>query len=107
MRSLQFWDSLLLVPLLALAGCASPRNLLPEQLNALGVRNGAKYWDAESALNQSGYSCFVTGDQRQNFDCSRQAGVFPTCMLRVTFVVNNLNEVSALRAPEAACIGAP
>jgi hypothetical protein len=92
---------------LLLSACSTPPKLTPEQLATLGVRNGAVYWEAEQALVQQGYHVFVTGAKREAFDFSKQSGVFPTCLLRVTFTADDRNRVTDLHVAEPACMGTP
>jgi hypothetical protein len=90
-----------------LSGCGTPSKLSSEQLAALGVSDGIMYWSAEGALMQKGYRCYVSGARRENFDCTKQTGFFPTCISRVDFEVDDKNLVSNLRALGPACIGTP
>lgn len=90
-----------------MAGCSAPANISPERLRAIGVADGVPYWQAQESLAREGYSCFVTGDKRENFDCTKTVGVFPTCVMRVEFLADDRNMVSALRTRTAACIGTP
>lgn len=90
-----------------LPACTTPEKLSSTQLEAIGVQEGAKYWDAEQKLAQRGYSCYVSGADRENFDCTRSAGVLPSCILRITFVVNDKNLVSRLTVSDPACMGTP
>lgn len=92
---------------LLLSGCTTPAKLTPERLAALGVKDGAMYWEAEQKLAQEGYHCHITGVKREDFDCTKQAGFFPTCIFRVQFQATDENLVSNLRVAEPACIGTP
>lgn len=90
-----------------LSACRAPSNLTSERLVSLGVREGAMYWHAEQKLAQEGYSCYVSGASRENFDCTKNAGFFPSCVLRIQFKANDQNLVSNLRVADPACIGTP
>ena len=90
-----------------LLGCSTPSKPSPEQLASLGVRKGAVYWDAEQKLMQAGYSCYVSGAKRENFDCTKSTGFLVTCIHRVKFEADDKNLVSNLRAVGPACIGTP
>lgn len=92
---------------LLLSGCSTPPQPTPEQLATLGVRDGAIYWEAEQALVQQGYHVFVSGARREAFDFTKRGGGFPTCLLRVTFKVDDRNRVADLHAAEPACMGTP
>jgi hypothetical protein len=89
------------------AGCSTPVKISPERLSLLGVRVGAPYWAGQQKLASEGYRCYVSGAKRENFDCTKQQGYFPTCLLRVQFVVDDRNMISALRVADPACVGAP
>jgi 4-hydroxyphenylpyruvate dioxygenase-like putative hemolysin len=90
-----------------LSGCSAPPQLSLAQLDAIGVRPGSRHWDATRSLHQQGYVCSVSGKKREQFDCTKTAGVFPTCVLRVGFDVNDENEIVSVTAPAPACIGTP
>ena len=90
-----------------LAGCSTPQKMSGSQLESLGVRAGVAQWEATSKLQREGYVCSFSGAKRENFDCSKTAGFFPTCILRVQFVVDDHNRVSAPNVPEPACLGTP
>lgn len=90
-----------------LIGCSTPVNITADRLAALGVVDGAMYWEAQQKLAQEGYRCFVNGAKRENFDCTRTVGFFPTCVMRVTFVADDRNLVSRLNVPHPACMGTP
>jgi hypothetical protein len=90
-----------------LQGCSTPKKLSDAELESIGLRNGVKYWDAQRKLAQRGYSCFVGGAKRETFDCTRYAGTFPTCLLRVEFVADDMNVVSGLTVRDPACMGTP
>lgn len=90
-----------------LSACRAPSKLTPERLASLGVGEGAMYWHAQQKLAQEGYSCYVSGASRENFDCTKNAGFFPSCVLRIQFKVNDQNLVSNLRVADPACIGTP
>lgn len=91
----------------ALLGCSTPENISAERLAAIGVMEGTTYWEAQQKLAQEGYRCFVSGAKRENIDCTKTTGFFPTCVLRVTFIADDKNLVSTLRAPHPACMGTP
>jgi hypothetical protein len=65
------------------------------------------YWEAEQALLQRGYSCSTSGAKRENFDCTRFAGAWPTCLLRVSFVADDKNLVASLDVRGPVCVGTP
>lgn len=65
------------------------------------------YWNAEQRLMQEGYSCYVSGAKRENFDCTKRIGFLVTCIHRVTFEASDKNLVSNLRSVGPACIGTP
>ena len=90
-----------------LSACRAPSKLTPERLVSLGVVEGVMYWHAQQKLAQEGYSCYVSGASRENFDCTKNTGFFPSCVLRIQFKVNDQNLVSNLRAADPACIGTP
>ncbi len=96
-----------LLALTLLGGCGTPQPLSMTQLEALGVREGMPHWEATPRLFRQGYACFVSGARREHFDCTKTAGVFPTCVLRVDFDVNDQNLILALRVSEPACLGTP
>jgi len=89
------------------AGCTTPSKLSSAELESSGVREGARYWEAEQALSQRGYSCYVSGANRENFDCTRSAGTWPSCILRVSFVADDKNLVTSLVVRDPACLGTP
>ena len=90
-----------------LAACSTPSKPTSSELAALGVREGVVYWEAEQKLAQAGYHCFVSGDRRDDFDCTKEAGFFPSCTLRVHFKADQQNRVDNLRIADPACIGTP
>ena len=90
-----------------LAGCSTTQKLSDAQRESLGIRAGATHWEVTPQLFKEGYVCYVSGAKRENFDCSKQTGFFPTCILRVRFTVDDQNKISALSVPEPACIGTP
>lgn len=92
---------------ICVAGCSTPAKMTSNDLTSIGVTEGIIYWQAEQKLAGEGYHCFVTGAKRENFDCTKTTGVFPTCVLRVTFSVDDKNLVSQLRVPNPACVGSP
>lgn len=88
-------------------GCSPPLKMSPDHLASIGVVEGAMYWEAEQKLAREGYQCFVTGAKRENFDCTKTIGFFPTCLLRVGFLADDKNLVSQVRVANPACIGTP
>ena len=88
-------------------GCASPKNLSNAELASIGVRNGVPHWEATSLLASQDYACSVSGRVRENFDCTRNVGFMPTCLLRIQFSVDEDNKVVGLRVSDPACIGTP
>jgi hypothetical protein len=88
-------------------GCSTPLKMSPNHLASIGVVDGAMYWEAEQKLASEGYQCVVTGAKRENFDCTKTVGFFPTCLLRVEFVADDKNLVSHLRTANPACMGTP
>lgn len=90
-----------------LSGCSTPTKMSPAELESIGVHNGARYWEAQQKLFQQGYSCYVSGAMRENFDCTRTAGAFPTCLLHITYLVDDKNLVSMLTVKDPACKGTP
>lgn len=92
---------------LGLLGCSTPKKISDAELESIGVRNGVKYWEVQQKLAQSGYSCYVSGAKRERFDCTRTAGTFPTCVLRINFVADDMNLVSSLTVRDPACMGTP
>lgn len=89
------------------AGCSAPSKISNERLAAAGVTEGTMYWEAQQRLAREGYQCFVAGAKREHFDCTKTAGFFPTCVLRVTFIADDKNALSNLRVSDPACIGTP
>jgi hypothetical protein len=89
------------------AGRSTPPKLSAERLAALGVVQGATYWDAQQKLAREDYACYVSGAKREHFDCTKTQGVFPTCLLRVDFDVDDKNLISAPAVPNPACMGTP
>lgn len=65
------------------------------------------YSRAEEKLMQEGYSCYVSGANRENFDCTKSTGFLVSCVHRVKFEADDKNLVSNLRAVGPACIGTP
>ena len=92
---------------ISILGCSKPLRISEDRLAFIGVTEGATYWEAQQKLAQEGYQCFVTGAKRENFDCTRTLGFFPTCVLRVRFVADDKNFVSNLHVANPACIGTP
>ena len=90
-----------------LTACSTPTKLSSAELDRMGVRESAPYWMVQQALAQQGYQCYVSGQKRENFDCSSTFSGLRTCVLRISFVANSENKVSALRVAEPACIGTP
>lgn len=95
------------VAVMLLAGCAAAQKMSPAQLAALGIREGVPHWQATAALSRQGYACFVSGARREDFDCTRTVGFFPTCVLRVRFTVGDDNRILTPSVAEPACMGTP
>lgn len=95
------------VAMALLAACSTPQKMSDAQLRSLGVQVGAKHWAVTSTLAREGYACFVSGAKREQFDCSKTTGTFPTCVLRVRFSVDDDNTMTTMNVPEPACIGTP
>jgi hypothetical protein len=91
----------------SVAGCSTPSKISAERLAAAGVTEGTMYWEAQQRLARQGYQCSVAGAKREHFDCTKTAGFFPTCVLRVTFIADDNNALSNLRVSDPACIGTP
>jgi hypothetical protein len=89
------------------SGCSTPSKISSDHLVSIGVSEGAMYWAAEQKLASEGYRCFVTGAKRENFNCTKTEGLFPTCILRVEFNVAEENTISHVRVADPACIGTP
>jgi len=98
--------SAVLLPLL-LTACSSPQKLSEAQLAERGLGPGTPHWEATAQLRRLGYACSVSGPTRAQFDCSRTTGLLITCVLRVTFTVDDQNLISTLRVSEPACLGTP
>jgi len=49
----------------------------------------------------------VTGVERQDFDCTKTVGFFPTRLLRVDFTVDDQKAIAKIDVPEPACVGTP
>lgn len=96
-----------IIAMALLAACGTPQKMSDGQLRSLGVEVGAKHWTATSTLAREGYACFVSGARREQFDCTKTTGAFPTCLLRVRFSVDDDNAVTTVGASEPACIGTP
>lgn len=92
---------------IAVLGCSTPPKMSTSHLASIGVIEGAMYWEAEQTLSREGYQCFVVGAKRENFDCTKTMGLFPTCLLRVGFVADDKNRVSHIDVAEPACMGTP
>jgi hypothetical protein len=108
--NIQRWIQTLIASLVivfGLLGCSTPKKLGDAELESIGVRNGIKYWEAQQKLAQRGYSCYVNGTKRESFDCTKSEGAFPTCVLRITFVADDMNLVSSLAVSDPACMGTP
>ena len=95
------------VAALFVSGCSTPPKLSTEQLASIGVSAGTTYWSAEQKLASKGYQCFVSGAKRENFDCTKSEGFFPSCILRIEFKVDDSNAISSVRVAEPACMGTP
>lgn len=91
----------------SLSGCTTAGQLSSAELASADVRAGALYWRAEQGLAQRGYSCYVSGASRENFDCTKSVGFWPTCILRITYVVDDRNLVANLVVHEPSCLGTP
>ena len=90
-----------------LAGCNTPQRMSDAKLESLGVRLGAPHWEATASLAREGYSCGVSGEKRESFECAKTTGFFVSCIFRVRFKVDDSNRISELGVPEPACIGTP
>jgi hypothetical protein len=88
-------------------GCSTPLKMSDDYLASIGLSEGIAYWSAEQKLASEGYQCFVSGAKRENFDCTKTKGFFPTCILRVDFKVDDQNAISTLRVADPVCIGTP
>jgi len=102
-------QSLIAICVLAfsLPGFSTPVKMSSSHLNAIGVHDGAMYWIAEQKLSQEGYSCYISGANRKNFDCTKTTGFFPTCLLRIVFQADDRNLVANLSTRDPACLGTP
>jgi hypothetical protein len=89
------------------SGCSAPLKMSPDHLASIGLSEGATYWSAEQKLASEGYQCIVSGAKRENFDCTKTKGFFPTCILRIDFKVDDQNVISNVRVADPACIGTP
>jgi hypothetical protein len=109
MQCVSFYRSMLKFFVLAVfaSGCSTPQKLSTDQLTSIGVSTGNTYWSIEQKLASNGYQCFVSGAKRENFDCTKKEGFFPSCLLRIQFTVDESNAVSSLRVAEPACAGTP
>jgi len=109
MQPIRFRRSVLksLVLAVFISGCSTPLKMSAEQLASIGLSVGTSYWSAEQKLASKGYQCFVSGAKRENFDCTKEVGIFPSCILRIEFKVDDSNAISSLRVAEPACIGTP
>jgi hypothetical protein len=92
---------------ICISGCGTQAKMSPDHLASIGITEGTTYWEAEQKLAGEGYQCFVTGAKRENFDCTKTMGFFPTCLLRVAFVADDNNLVSHIRVANPACMGTP
>ena len=81
--------------------------MTPEHLASIGFGEGIPYWTAQQKLASEGYQCFVSGAKREHFDCTKEKGFFPSCVLRVEFKADDQNAVSNVRVADPACIGTP
>ncbi|MDY0746931.1 hypothetical protein SNE35_20630 [Paucibacter sp. R3-3] len=90
-----------------LAGCSTPQRMSDAKLESLGVRIGASAEEAAAGLAREGYSCVVSGEAREGFDCSKTTGFLISCTFRVVFVVDAGNGIAAIITPEPACMGTP
>jgi len=90
-----------------LAGCSTPQKMSDARLESIGIRTGTAHWVATSRLYQEGYVCFVSGAKRENFDCSKTTGFFPTCILHIDFAVDDQNKITTVAAHDPACLGTP
>ncbi len=90
-----------------IAGCSNTQKMSDAQLESLGIRVGAAHWDITPRLFREGYVCFVNGAKRESFDCSKTTGLFPSCIMRIRFAVDDQNQISAVSVPEPACLGTP
>jgi hypothetical protein len=95
------------VAAICIAGCSTPSRMGPDRLAALGVSEGASYWTAQQGLAREGYRCYVSGAQRENVDCTKTEGLFPTCLLRIEFTVDEQNRIERVQAADPACMGTP
>ncbi len=100
-------SSIGVMALMMLAGCGTAQKISNARLESLGITPGAAHWEATSRLSNEGYACFVAGAKRENFDCSKTVGFFPTCLLRVRFIVDDENKISSISVPDPACLGTP
>ncbi len=109
MNTLRWIRTLLtiLAIVMGLLACSIPKKISDAELSSIGVNKGIMYWDAQQRLAQRGYSCYVTGAKRENFNCTRTAGIFPTCVFRISFVADEMNLVSSLTVEDPACLGTP
>jgi hypothetical protein len=89
------------------SGCSTPVKMSSDHLASIGLGVGATYWSAEQKLASEGYHCYVSGAKRENFDCTKMTGFFPTCTLRIEFKVDEQNVISTMRIAEPACVGTP
>jgi hypothetical protein len=90
-----------------LSACSIPQKMNDTQLQSRGIRVGTQYWLATSLLSQDGYNCSVSGTKRERFDCTKNTGFFPTCILRIEFNVDDENKISEIGVREPACLGIP
>ena len=97
----------ILAIVMGLQACSIPKKTSDAELSSIGVRKGIMYWDAQQKLAQHGYRCYVSGAKRENFNCTRTAGIFPTCVFRISFVADDMNLVSSLTVGDPACLGTP
>jgi hypothetical protein len=96
-----------LTALTMLSGCSTPQKMSDTQLQSLDIRVGTPHWSATSTLHREGYACFVNGEKREHFDCTKTTGFFPTCILRIEFIVDDGNKISEISVREPVCTGTP
>lgn len=89
------------------SGCSSATPLSASRLESMGVREGGDSGRALQALAREGYDCFGADGLPRRFDCSRTTGSILVCVLRVSFMANEQNQVAELHVAEPACMGTP
>ena len=109
MRHLKFTRSVITActAAICLSGCSTSSKMTPEHLASIGFSEGIPYWTAQQKLASEGYQCFVSGAKREHFDCTKEKGFFPSCILRVEFSADDQNAISHVRVADPACIGTP